>query len=47
MIGLVLVTHGKLAQEFLAAMQHVVGPQTQIAAICMFGSRPTRSPSVT
>ncbi len=33
MIGLVLVTHGRLAEEFALAMQHVVGPQTQIAAI--------------
>jgi PTS system mannose-specific IIA component len=33
MIGLVLVTHGRLAQEFVAAMQHVVGPQEQIRAI--------------
>jgi len=35
MIGLVLVTHGRLAQEFLTAMEHVVGPQKQIAAICI------------
>ena len=33
MIGLVLVTHGRLADEFVAAMQHVVGPQEQIKAI--------------
>lgn len=33
MIGLVLVTHGRLAQEFIAAMEHVVGPQAQVAAI--------------
>lgn len=33
MIGIVLVTHGKLAQEFLAAMEHVVGPQEQARAI--------------
>jgi PTS system mannose-specific IIA component len=33
MIGLVLVTHGKLALEFLAAMEHVVGPQAQTRAI--------------
>ncbi len=33
MIGLVLVTHGRLAEEFALAMQHVVGPQTQIATI--------------
>ncbi|SER51039.1 PTS system, mannose-specific IIA component [Faunimonas pinastri] len=28
MIGLVLVTHGQLAAEFRAALEHVVGPQT-------------------
>ncbi|CAN5193204.1 PTS sugar transporter subunit IIA [soil metagenome] len=35
MIGLVIVTHGGLASEFLAAMEHVVGPQTAVAAICI------------
>jgi len=35
MIGLVLVTHGRLALEFLAAMEHVVGPQSQIRTICI------------
>ncbi len=35
MIGLVLVTHGRLAAEFIAAMEHVVGPQSAIAAICI------------
>lgn len=33
MIGLVLVTHGRLAEEFVAALEHVVGPQQQVAAI--------------
>jgi PTS system mannose-specific IIA component len=33
MIGLVLVTHGHLATEFRAALEHVVGPQQQIATI--------------
>ena len=33
MIGLVLVTHGQLAGQFVAAMEHVVGPQPQVAAI--------------
>jgi PTS system mannose-specific IIA component len=33
MIGLVLVTHGNLAREFVAAMEHVVGPQPQVRAI--------------
>tara|TARA_E500000178_G_scaffold56983_1_gene53464 strand:- start:138 stop:548 length:411 start_codon:yes stop_codon:yes gene_type:complete len=35
MIGMVLVTHGRLAEEFLAAMEHVVGKQTQAEAICI------------
>lgn len=35
MIGLVLVTHGRLAHEFVVAMEHVVGPQEAIAAICI------------
>jgi PTS system mannose-specific IIA component len=30
---MVLVTHGHLATEFRAALEHVVGPQKQIAAI--------------
>lgn len=35
MIGLVIVTHGRLAEEFLYAMEHVVGQQTAVAAICI------------
>ena len=35
MIGLVLVTHGRLAAEFVVAMEHVVGPQERIASICI------------
>ena len=35
MIGLVLVTHGRLAAEFVVAMEHVVGPQSAVAAICI------------
>ncbi|MDR3374599.1 MAG: PTS sugar transporter subunit IIA [Ancalomicrobiaceae bacterium] len=35
MIGLVLVTHGDLAKEFLRALEHVVGPQKQVASICI------------
>ena len=35
MIGLILVTHGNLAKEFLAATEHVVGPQERVAAICI------------
>jgi PTS system mannose-specific IIA component len=33
MIGIVLVTHGRLAVEFRAALEHVVGPQRQIEAV--------------
>ena len=33
MIGLILVTHGKLADEFVAAMAHVVGQQEATVAI--------------
>jgi PTS system mannose-specific IIA component len=33
MIGLVIVTHGELAREFRAALEHVHGPQSQIATI--------------
>lgn len=35
MIGLVLVTHGRLASEFIAAMEHVVGGQAQCVAVCI------------
>ncbi len=35
MIGLVLVTHGDLAKEFVKALEHVVGPQKQVASICI------------
>ena len=35
MIGLVIVTHGRLAEEFVFAMEHVVGPQAAVEAICI------------
>ena len=35
MIGLILVTHGRLAEEFIHAMAHVVGEQADIAAVCI------------
>ncbi len=35
MIGLILVTHGNLAVEFVHAMEHVVGPQEAIATVCI------------
>ncbi|MGO9174043.1 MAG: PTS sugar transporter subunit IIA [Rhodomicrobium sp.] len=36
MIGLIVVTHGNLAGEFVAALEHVVGPQQQIVPISIF-----------
>ncbi len=36
MIGLIVVTHGNLAKEFVSALEHVVGPQQQIEAISIF-----------
>lgn len=33
MIGLVVVTHGRLAEEFLAAAEHVVGRQDAVKAV--------------
>ncbi len=33
MIGVVLVTHGRLAEELIAALEHVVGPQTNVCAV--------------
>jgi mannose PTS system EIIA component len=33
MIGIVLVTHGRLAAEFRSALEHVMGPQRQIESI--------------
>ncbi|APE29202.1 PTS sugar transporter subunit IIA [Aurantiacibacter gangjinensis] len=35
MIGIILVTHGQLAEEFVAAMEHVVGRQDAVATICI------------
>ncbi|HJN22949.1 MAG TPA: PTS sugar transporter subunit IIA [Rhodospirillales bacterium] len=35
MIGMILVTHGRLAEELVAALEHVVGPQTDIATVCI------------
>ncbi len=33
MIGIVLVTHGRLADEFRSAVQHVVGHQEQLETV--------------
>jgi len=35
MIGMVLVTHGALAEEFRSALEHVVGPQEQCETVCI------------
>ncbi|MGH6953598.1 MAG: PTS sugar transporter subunit IIA [Alphaproteobacteria bacterium] len=35
MIGIVLITHGRLAEEFLAVLEHVVGPQPGVATVCI------------
>ncbi len=35
MIGMVVVTHGRLADEFVSATEHVVGAQEQLRAICI------------
>jgi len=34
-IGMVLVTHGRLAEEMIAVLEHVVGAQTNIGAVCI------------
>ncbi len=36
MIGLVLVSHGHLADEMKSAMEHVVGPQEAVETVCIF-----------
>ena len=35
MIGMILVTHGRLGEEFVHAMEHVVGQQSDIATVCI------------
>jgi PTS system mannose-specific IIA component len=35
MIGMILVTHGRLAEEFVHAMEHVVGAQEAVATVCI------------
>ncbi len=35
MIGMILVTHGRLAEELISALEHVVGPQEQVSAVCI------------
>lgn len=36
MIGLVVVSHGRLAEEFIAATEHVLGRQQQLVSVCIF-----------
>jgi PTS system mannose-specific IIA component len=35
MIGMVLVTHGRLAEEFLRALEHIVGAQEKVGTVCI------------
>ena len=35
MIGMVLVTHGQLADELIAALEHIVGPQKNVLSVCI------------
>ena len=35
MIGLVIVTHGRLAEEFISALEHIVGPQKSVESVCI------------
>lgn len=35
MIGVVVVSHGRLANEFVAAAEHVLGPQPQMRAVAI------------
>lgn len=35
MIGLVVVTHGRLAEGFVAALTHVLGPQEAVQTVCI------------
>ncbi|HZF45706.1 MAG TPA: PTS sugar transporter subunit IIA [Sphingomonadaceae bacterium] len=35
MIGMILVTHGRLAEEFVKAMEHVVGRQEAVETVCI------------
>ena len=35
MIGIIVVCHGRLAEEFIAALEHIVGPQQNVSAICI------------
>ncbi len=43
MIGLVIVTHGHLAEELRSAMEHVVGPQRNVETVCIGAEDDTES----
>lgn len=43
MIGIVIVAHGGLAGEYLAAIEHVVGPQSGILAIAIHANHDRRA----
>ncbi len=32
---MVLITHGRLAEELVSSLEHVVGPQSNISAVCI------------
>lgn len=35
MIGIVVVSHGRLAEEFVGALEHIVGPQDKMCCVCI------------
>ena len=35
MIGIVVVSHGRLAEEFVGALEHIVGPQEKMCCVCI------------
>ena len=35
MLGIVVVTHGDLAREFIAALEHVIGRQQCVSTVCI------------
>ena len=35
MIGIVVVSHCRLAEEFVAALEHIVGPQEKLCTVCI------------
>ena len=35
LVGVIVICHGRLAKELITALEHVVGPQQHVAAICI------------